>query len=201
MTLIIISQVLLWIAVAALAVLGLAIARQVGVLYERVAPVGALTTRGGPAVGDLAPVLRITAMNGEPITIGGALAVGSSRLLMFVSPDCPICKKLIPIAQRFARSEGFEVVFASDDEPARLRDLIKAFKLETFAFVNSRELGLAFGVDKLPHAVLMGDDGLVISKGLVNSREHLESLVVAREMGLASVQDFLSQGRAGVPTR
>ena len=44
---------------------------------------------------------------------------------------------------------------------------------------------------KLPHAVLIGEDGTVLSKGLVNSREHLESLVTAHEMGVVSVQDYL----------
>jgi hypothetical protein len=46
-------------------------------------------------------------------------------------------------------------------------------------------------VDKLPHAVLIDHDGKIVSKGLVNSREHLESLVVAHEMGLESVQDYI----------
>ena len=46
-------------------------------------------------------------------------------------------------------------------------------------------------MDKLPHAVLIDHDGKIVSKGLVNSREHLESLVVAHEMGLESVQDYI----------
>jgi NADPH:quinone reductase-like Zn-dependent oxidoreductase len=46
-------------------------------------------------------------------------------------------------------------------------------------------------VDKLPHAVLIDAAGTVVARGLVNSREHLESLVVAQETGFGSVQDFL----------
>jgi hypothetical protein len=37
----------------------------------------------------------------------------------------------------------------------------------------------------------MDADGVVLSKGLVNSREHLESLIVAHEMGIKSVQDYI----------
>ena len=40
--------------------------------------------------------------------------------------------------------------------------------------------------------MLLDADGVVLSKGLVNSREHLESLVVAHEMGIASVQDYIA---------
>ncbi len=58
-------------------------------------------------------------------------------------------------------------------------------------FVNGSEAGRAFQVDKLPHAVLLDHEGVIISKGLVNSREHLESLVVSHEMGLKSVQDYI----------
>ena len=38
---------------------------------------------------------------------------------------------------------------------------------------------------------MIDHDGKIVSKGLVNSREHLESLVVAHEMGLESVQDYI----------
>ena len=44
---------------------------------------------------------------------------------------------------------------------------------------------------KLPYAVLLDAEGVILSKGLVNSREHLESLVIAHEMGVRSVQDYI----------
>jgi hypothetical protein len=37
--------------------------------------------------------------------------------------------------------------------------------------------------------------GVVRSKGLVNSREHLESLFEASERGVASIQQFLTAER------
>jgi len=48
-------------------------------------------------------------------------------------------------------------------------------------------------VSKLPYAVLLDEAGRVASLGLVNSREHLESLFEAKERGVASIQDFLSR--------
>ena len=49
--------------------------------------------------------------------------------------------------------------------------------------------------------MLIGDDGTVLSKGLVNSREHLESLVTAHEMGVVSVQDYLAHSKITSPSK
>jgi len=46
-------------------------------------------------------------------------------------------------------------------------------------------------VSKLPFAVLIGGDGTLQSKGLVNSREHLESLIEAMDTGVATLQDYM----------
>ena len=52
---------------------------------------------------------------------------------------------------------------------------------------------MRFRVAKLPYAVLIDEAGRVRAKGLVNSREQLDSLLTAREIGVASVQDFLDR--------
>jgi methylamine dehydrogenase accessory protein MauD len=69
--------------------------------------------------------------------------------------------------------------------------MIERFGLDPGTFVNSAEVGMRFGVGKLPYAVLIDDAGVVAASGLVNSREHLESLVVAKQMGVPSVQAYL----------
>ena len=51
----IISNFLLWGVLLCLVLVILALSRQIGVLYERVAPMGALTMDRGPAVGEAAP--------------------------------------------------------------------------------------------------------------------------------------------------
>jgi hypothetical protein len=61
-------------------------------------------------------------------------------------------------------------------------------------------LGRAFGVAKLPYAVLLDEEGRVASLGLINSREHLESLFEAKERGVASIQEFLARRQAHTHT-
>jgi methylamine dehydrogenase accessory protein MauD len=193
LTSLIISQIISWIVIAALGVALLAIARQVGVLHMRVAPAGALTTAGGPAVGAKVDEIKATTLAGKTITIGGHGTHGVLRLLMFVSAQCPLCKGLIPVARSFAKDERVELIFVGDDDPAEQRAMVVRHGLEAYPFVNGPEVGQAFEVGKLPYAMLLDPEGVVLSKGLVNSREHLESLIVAHEMGMRSVQDYITK--------
>ena len=198
LTVLIVSQILSWIVILGLGLALLALARQVGVLHVRVAPAGALLTGRGPVVGEAAPVLDVTTLDGAPLSIGKALAKGHKQLLLFVSPSCPLCKELIPIAKNFARTEKLDIVFVGDDEAKEQQAMIARLEMAGLPFVNGPLVGHTFHVDRLPHAVLIGDSGIVLSKGLVNSREHLESLVTAHELGVVSVQDYLANSKSRV---
>jgi len=191
MTLLMMSQGLLWGVVILLSLTVLALARQVGVLHERVAPAGALINGAGPGVGEQSPRLEVHAMGGNAITVGAALAKGRAMLMLFVSQTCPICKKLIPIAIDFAKSERLDVLFVGDADSAEQNKLIAQFGIDPHCFVNGPEIGLAYRVDKLPYAVLLDDEGMISAKGLVNSREHFESLIIAKETGFATIQSYL----------
>jgi methylamine dehydrogenase accessory protein MauD len=175
-----------------LAVLLFALARQVGILHERVAPMGAMSSDGGPAVGDMAPVLTSATLGGERISIGGASPRQLSRLLLFVSPTCPVCKKLLPIATSLAKAEHLDVVLIGDGEEAAQRAMIQQFGLENIPYVSSPQVGMTFHVGKLPYAILLDATGVIRAKGLVNSREHLESLIVAEETGFGTIQSYLA---------
>lgn len=196
LTSLIISQILSWLVILGLGLALLALARQVGVLHIRVAPAGALATTGGPSVGSSTGAVATRTLDGKPITVGGHAHGVKLRLLLFVSAQCPLCKAMIPTAKSFARHERVALTFVGDDDPAAQRALIAQQGIDAYPFVNGPEVGQAFGVSKLPFAVLLDADGVVLSKGLVNSREHLESLVVAHEMGIATVQDYIGSLKA-----
>jgi methylamine dehydrogenase accessory protein MauD len=197
MTSAMVSQMLLWVVVILQGVTILALARQIGVLHDRVAPAGALINGAGPGVGEQSPRMEVLALAGNAITVGGKLAVGKALLMLFVSSTCPICKKLIPIAKNFAKSERLDVLFVGDADPSEQRKLIAQFELDEHCFVNGPEVGMTYRIDKLPYAVLLDDAGMIAAKGLVNSREHFESLIVAKETGYATIQSYLkSQSEA-----
>jgi len=188
-----ISVAALWIAVVVLAVVVLALARQVGVLHERVAPAGALLTRAGPAPGDPAPVLTARTIDGRELVLGGKSSSARRTLLFFLSPSCPVCKTVLPTVLAVARGETpiIDVVLASDGRPEEHAALAADASAQGLPYVLSTELGLAYQVGKLPYAVLIDAEGIVRAKGIVNTREHVESLVEAERLGVASIQDYV----------
>lgn len=197
MTLLIASNILLWIGFIALIVINIALVRQIGVLYERVAPAGALMLNQTLKVGDAAPHLDVPALDGKTVHVGKGRADGKAQLLFFLSPDCPVCKSLLPVLKSSAAAEAgwLSVVLASDGPDQdhigyTIRNGI------TQPYVVSELLGKSYGVGKLPYAVLIDEAGKIASLGIVNTREHLESLFEAKERKVASLQDYMKQQSA-----
>lgn len=193
MDLISIVVAVLFVVVLALAVSVWALSRQVGILFERVSPLGALVTDSGPAVGADAPLFDLPSLTkaGDMVRIGGT--ADRSTLLFFLSPNCPVCKKLLPILRSLEAAEGarMRLVLASDGDDAEHRRFAEQQNLQRYPYVLSTAMGLAFRVSRLPFAVLIGADGIVKSKGLVNNREQLESLLNAQDLGVASLQKYI----------
>lgn len=188
-----------WIVILGLLVVVLAMARQIGILYERVAPMGALILDQGPKVGTQAPQMSVPTLNGQDVSIG--YTSDKSTLLFFLSPSCPVCKKLLPIIHSLRKAEHswLGVVFASDGDVLEHQAFARGSAIGGIPYALSGDLGRRFQVGKLPYAVLIGPDGIVRAKGLVNSREQLESLITASELGVASVQQFIEKQETGEP--
>jgi methylamine dehydrogenase accessory protein MauD len=187
------SNIALWIGFIAMVLVNLALARQIGVLYERVAPAGALMMNQKLAVGAQAPELSLTALDGAMVRVG--TTGDHSQLLFFLSPDCPVCNELTPALKSAARAEAdwLQVVLASDGEDQDHRRYIERKGLQAFPYVVSELLGKTYGVSKLPYAVLIDERGVIASMGIINSREHLDSLFEAKERKVASIQDYMSR--------
>jgi methylamine dehydrogenase accessory protein MauD len=193
-----VSNLVLWVLVVVLACVVAALVRQVGVLYERVAPAGALVLPQSLAAGEPAPQIEVTELGGAVRTIGAPQPSGRSLLVFFLSPTCPVCKQLLPALRGIAAAEAawLDVVLASDGPRAEHEAWVARERLADFPYVLSAPLGVAYRVGKLPYAVLLDGDGVVRGAGLVNSREHLESLFEAKERGVTSIQDYLEGAQA-----
>lgn len=190
---VVISNIALWVIVTALSLVVLALVRQVGVLHERITPVGALMLAKGLKVGEPAPALRLNDLTGRSIPVGAARADGLSTLIMFVAPSCPVCKVLLPIliSSRKSEQSWLEIVLASDGDLAEQKEFVMAQGLQTFSYIVSASLGLSYQVSRLPYAALIDAEGVLRARGLINSREHLESLFEAKRLGVASIQEYL----------
>ncbi len=198
MTALIISQVMSWVIIIGLSLMVLALMRQLGVLHERIAPAGALAVNASVKVGDIAPEMKLNTLGGSQVKIGGKKDNDRSQLVFFLSPDCPVCKTLLPAlcSMKKAESKWLDVILASDGTEPAHRKFIEKAGLGHFDYVVSELLGRSFGVAKLPYAVLVNEDGKIASMGLINSREHLESLFEAKERGVASIQEYMENRNA-----
>ncbi len=190
-----ISNIVLWCVVVAMGLVIVALVRQVGVLYERVAPAGALAVREGAEVGQAAPQLTVETLAGKQIEIGAPRVDGRASLIFFLSPICPVCKTLLPALLSLGRHEAktIEVLLASDGERAEHEQFVEEYGLSALPYILSPDLGISFGVSKLPFAALVDHEGVLRARGLVNTREHLESLLEAMELGVGSIQEYLER--------
>jgi methylamine dehydrogenase accessory protein MauD len=194
MTTLAVSNVALWVALLSLSLVVLALVRQVGVLHERIAPAGALMLNRGLNVGERAPMIDVVDLDGRELRLGAPHADGKSTLLVFVSPTCPVCKSLLPILKSGRKHERdwLEVVLASDGDPQEHRKFATDHGLAGVPYVVSTALGISYQVSRLPFAALLDAAGILRARGLVNSREHLESLFEAQRLGVASLQEYFS---------
>ena len=200
MSFVIASQIALWLALLVLGVICIALARQIGVLHQRIAPAGALSLRQPLKLGEMTPEMSLNGLDGSTVRIGG-IRGGRSQLVLFISPDCTVCETLLPAVRSAhgAERSWLDIVLASDGEPAAHREYVTAHRLTSFPYVLSQSLGLAYQVSRLPYAALIDAQGVLRARGIVNSREHLESLFEAKRLGFASIQDYFeaaAQNRA-----
>ncbi|MFP3710664.1 redoxin domain-containing protein, partial [Paraburkholderia sp. SIMBA_009] len=94
--------------------------------------------------GEAAPRFELADLLGRRLTIGERGQ--HSQLLFFLSPTCPVCKKLLPLLPSLQASEStpVNIVLASDGERDEHTRFAQKHDLARFPYVLSQELGLAY---------------------------------------------------------
>ena len=187
------SNFLVWIVVLLLVVAVVALARQIAILREQVAPLHARDARRGLQAGDLVPVITAPTIDGRVVTIGGANDLGRPVLLLFVETGCTICRKIVRLAMVVARAEQLTLIFAGAGQIGDFRAMQDKLRMNAHDIVNSSDIGPAYDIAKLPTAVLIRPDGTLVAMGIVSSRQQLEALVGAGRAGKAR-QDAVPVG-------
>jgi len=191
----VVSNIILWILVVILCIVVIALTRQIGLLHERIAPAGALAMSKGPKVGAQLPALSLETLSGKPMDLSVGQSSGKSRLFFFLSTTCPVCKTLLPVlkSSQNAESKWLDIILTSDGKLEEHKKLVAKEKLEQFPYIVSEEFGRELQIGKLPYVVLANSEGQIRAHGLVNSREHIESIFEAHERGVESIQEYLEQ--------
>lgn len=162
-----VSFIGLWVLVLALVVIVFALARQIGVLHMRLGPRGALEIdTEGPALGEAPPPVVGTDLEGRTIDL---TAPGTERFLLFVSPDCPICREVTPSIPAIVR-RGLDVSLVTSGDAS-------AYRTFGVPVVADETMLQTLGVPGTPYAVLLDATGVVRAKGTVNNLEQIEGLI------------------------
>ncbi len=153
--------------------------RQVGVLHLRVRPSGARVLAIGPEIGRSAPGVLLEDMDNRKRQLRISQAMGTDVFLIFISPRCAVCATLMPAVKALAqqskgRLQWAVVAFGGREQAWEFR---RKNGLDSLLFAYVPEITKQYQVNLSPYAILIRKDGIVISKGLVNHVEHLESLL------------------------
>src|SRR2546426_1756867 len=98
-----------------LTIVVVALARQIGTLHLRLGPRGALEIDvEGPPLGEAPEPIELSTGDGATVSIGRP---GAPQLVLFVSPDCPACRDVLPSVGTAARSGGLSPIVVIEDGP------------------------------------------------------------------------------------
>jgi hypothetical protein len=137
---------------AALAVVVLALAREVGMLRLRLGPDAALEIpHEGPPLGERSPLI-------DELPLG---AEAELAIAVFTSEGCRVCRALEPAVDTLAGEPSLAV--------------------GRFDEARDHDVWAAAAVPGSPYAVALGRDGMVLAKGTFNNLAQLESVIATAE--------------------
>ena len=172
----------------------LSFARELGIILVRIGPAYSKETASGPAVGERLEPFEITDLQGNNHWV--STTKFRHQLLLFLSPACSNCKELLPGLHTLAKDYRDSVqVFAVSSGEQTPEDYENAKRLGPLVpYVCRAELhsDSEFAIHGTPYAVLLDSSNSVVSKGMVNNLQHLESLL-SLEVYKSKVDEHSSQ--------
>lgn len=199
----------LWILALIQTVVLISLVRQVGVLLLRVGQVFAPRSGSGPSSGDRLTIPEINSPEaaGPWGRYGGEQKSGERRrVLLFTSPDCGLCRDLVPsanaVAQKYASE--FEIIIVADGEFDEMLEWAEETRAK-IPVVAVPDVVKKHDIPGTPFAAIVDDRNIVLASGWVNYLEHLESLMrscpkdatTARSVDHASEESGRDIERAG----
>ena len=171
----IISTVILWVFVLALAFLVFVLYRQVGLMYLGRA---AAVSRDGIPEGTEAPDFAAPDIDGQMHRL--RTYRGSRVLLVFGSPHCRPCQQLILDLNAYAEANSgkvrtFFLSGAPQEDNTRFASLFD-IRVPLLTIPEDESLQSRYLARVTPFAFALDEEGKVMGKGLVNTRIHLEVL-------------------------
>ncbi|MGN6030103.1 MAG: redoxin domain-containing protein [Thermomicrobiales bacterium] len=139
------------------------------------------------AVGSVAPDFTLPDLAGQPVSLASLRAGGLPLLLIFTSPSCTPCTRLMPDIARWQREGGqrLRTVVVARGEPAVNAAKANDAGVTGVLLQPEREISLAFGATSTPSAVIVMPDGR-IGSALARGATAVRALADAQLAGTAA---------------
>jgi methylamine dehydrogenase accessory protein MauD len=96
---------------------------------------------------------------------------------MFVSADCPVCKRALPLAQSVTQANNINLILVGEGEVAALVAMANRTPLNGAPLLISNELLLLMQIGRLPTMVALSPDGVITARDVASNRREIETLV------------------------
>jgi hypothetical protein len=176
-----------WLAIVGLALLAvaeavaiLALAREVGVLSKRLPPAPALESLEGPEPGTSLPSHRLRSLaDGKERALDAPSA--TRKVLIFMSTRCRLCADLLADLDGVARDwPDHEIVPILAGPHREAAEMVSRSGFTGPAWQDDGAAMRAVNIITTPRALVVGKDGTVVARGVVNNREMVSSLIQGR---------------------
>ena len=104
MSALVVSNILLWVLLGALAVAVLALTRQIGVLHERVCAGWCVDVSGGIKSGETAPAFQLTTLDDNVLELDRSRRRPRRAVVLRVA-DVPVMQRVVAVVTRIAKEE------------------------------------------------------------------------------------------------
>jgi thiol-disulfide isomerase/thioredoxin len=178
-----ITFVLAWVLAAVQGLMIVAFLWVMGRLKQQYDPIfQPLLTSDGPPLRAYVPEVGFRDLrSGEQREVWDYLK-DNAAVLLFVTPNCAPCREILASAGRFqrewARPVRFILVMRSGGEKAE--QWARTYPEFEIVLDEEGEVARAYRVTRWPFGILVTKSGVVRNKGVVNTPEHLEGLVLGR---------------------
>lgn len=183
MTLLTIATAIQFIILIGLAVVVLSLARQVGILHERLTPAGMQKSRNEIQPGERVPSQSLPAVSGA-----AAEFAGKPSALLFMSAECPICRSVLPAFEEAVEDSGYAPFWVTDGMPGPsgetpdYHQYAVDHRLDEDRLLVSQELALTLGVQQIPALVLIDAEQKLITRELLNGPRQVAALFSAHSL-------------------
>src|SRR6516162_3987503 len=169
-----VSNIILWLASGFLGFLLLGTLRSLGLLSWRLEQLEATTPkrlgRDGLKPGKRAPDFTLPSATGKEISLHDF--AGRKVLLVFTQSGCSPCKTIVPELNRLGPVEQVLVINNGDGDSTRKWSAAVGARFPVLA-QDKFSISKRYEVFATPFAFLIDAKGVIVSKGIINNRQHI----------------------------